>query len=255
MITMYGDLWKSWGVADLFLIEGHATLDQYGMYSTGSPSARQAKARYPSLPDAIASMIKSECEVTATGRNMAQMYSPYYLKVSDGWPERKMGFIQVREGPRTSPNVNVLKPSVEQLIAWCAEHPEAQVHMPYVAYGTSFSFVPPLLDTLPDTVTCWLPSNHKPKPLSIPEGHEYYPAMSLLDGDFIANGFRLKGQQYETALYRLYSSLHTTRNGRLNQHLTIMSYIENGNDIQGAYETGRNKFNSLARMFPPRGGG
>ena len=138
--------------------------------------------------------------------------------------------------------------STHSLIRWLEINGDVRVDMPMVGWGTSMDNW--FLNLLPECVNCWLPLSARPISLSIPEGHHFYPAMSTLDGDFMAYGFRKYGPKFEEALYSLYNGLDTKRNGRLLQFITAEAYIGNGGDKDGAIHVGRNTFNKLLHEFP-----
>lgn len=250
MNICYGSAWRAFSEADLFLIESHSTITKDGNYLMGSISEREANARYPALSGSIAKMVMSVSGHVEEGGG-STVYPPHYFVVSPRWPKKKMGFIQVRKGGRTNLDWDIIEESVSRLKEWCKDHEDAKVHMPYIGGGLSIEFIDPLLRSLPDNVTCWMRSNWKPSlPPALPEGHRYYPALSTLDGDWMAYGFSSFGFQFEEALNAMYKSITTDQSGRLNQYLAIEAYLTNGKDLRGAYETGRNIYNKLMEDYP-----
>jgi hypothetical protein len=140
-----GNMWSAYPQADLFLITTNSTLKNDGCLVMGTGIALEAAQRYLVLPHKL-------------GIAVARKGPTYGLLVAKNWPTTKIGAFQVKTDWRQPASLDLIALSTKMLIAWCAEHPDAQVHLNFPGIGAgklSANTVTSIIKELPDTVTVW----------------------------------------------------------------------------------------------------
>lgn len=140
-----GDMWSAFEQADLFLVTTNSVLNRDGALVMGAGIAKQAKDRFPGLDKVL-------------GKAALAAGEPYGLLVSPRWPSAKLGAFQTKANWKEGSSPALIAFSTGKLLAWCQEHPTAQVHLnlPGVGLGgLSREQVLPVLASLPDSVTVW----------------------------------------------------------------------------------------------------
>ena len=143
-----GDMWTVYPAADLFLVTTNATITTRGALVMGQGIARQAKERFPGLDIALGRQIQALCGNLCV----------YGLLVSPRWPEAKLGAFQVKRHYSQPASLELIRRSTAALCTWCANHPDACVHLnfPGIGYGHLHrENVLPIIAQLPDQVTVW----------------------------------------------------------------------------------------------------
>jgi hypothetical protein len=143
-----GDMWETYEDADLFLITTNSTLRKDGALVMGQGIAWQAKERFPGLDLALGTQIQTTCG----------SLGEYGLHISPRWPAAKLGAFQVKRHYSQPASLELIQRSTATLCVWCAEHPDAGVHLnfPGVGYGRlRREEVLPIIIQLPDQVTIW----------------------------------------------------------------------------------------------------
>jgi len=141
-------MWSVYDDADLFLITTNSTIRRDGRLVMGRGIARQARDRFPGLAGAFGRQILSCCG------NQGE----YGLLVSPRWPEAKLGAYQVKRHYGQPANLELVRHSTTALCAWCADHPEALVHLNFPGVGNGRlqrEDVLPIVAQLPARVTVW----------------------------------------------------------------------------------------------------
>lgn len=148
-----GDMWSAFEDADLFLITTNSVVNRHGALVMGAGIVRQARERYPGLDAALGSA------VLQAGDRYGLLVSPRWFIPPDGsGPTAKLGAFQTKVHWREDSSPELIAFSTGKLLAWCREHPAAQVHLnlPGVGLGgLSREQVLPVLASLPDSVTVW----------------------------------------------------------------------------------------------------
>jgi hypothetical protein len=162
MILEYGNMWDAWDEADLFLITTNACVKPNACLVMGAGIAKQARDRWPaldfSLGRALLDKAIHETKFVRLGRNYTLLEPEYSLLVSSNWPKRKLGLLQVKRHFHMDASIGIIQRSTDALIAWCAERPEAEVHLnfPGIGHGgLSHDAVMPIIERLPHNVRIW----------------------------------------------------------------------------------------------------
>jgi hypothetical protein len=141
-------MWTAFAAADLFLITTNSAIRKDGALVMGRGIARQARDQFPGLAEAL-------------GQHILNTYGSlgeYGLLISPRWPDAKLGAFQVKRHYSQEASLELVRRSTSALYAWCAEHPNASVHLNYpgVGYGRLHrEAVLPIIAQLPDQVTIW----------------------------------------------------------------------------------------------------
>jgi len=159
-----GDMWETYEDADLFLITTNSTLRKDGALVIGQGIAWQAKERFPGLDLALGRQIQTTCGSPSVSlracaeRSEVTGLGEYGLLISPRWPAAKLGAFQVKRHYSQPASLELIQRSTATLCVWCAEHPDAGVHLnfPGVGYGRlRREEVLPIIIQLPDQVTIW----------------------------------------------------------------------------------------------------
>ena len=140
-----GDMWSIWEETDLFLITTNATLKANGALVMGRGIAREARDRFPGLDLAL-------------GKAIGESGRVYGLLVSPRWPAKKLGAFQVKRHYREPADLELIRFSTEQLLAWLEEHPGVRVDLNFPGIGNGglpIQAVRPIVDMLPPNVHIW----------------------------------------------------------------------------------------------------
>ena len=140
-----GNMWSAYPQADLFLITTNSTLKNNGCLVMGKGIALEAAQRFPALPQKL-------------GIAVAREGATYGLLIAKNWPTAKIGAFQVKTDWRKPALPELIALSTQMLIDWCANHPDAQVHLNFPGIGAGGLYaglVLTIIQELPDTVTVW----------------------------------------------------------------------------------------------------
>lgn len=145
-----GNMFASYPDSDLFLVEGHGSVNRNGkMVMGGQGLIAQLPKKFPGVDAAMGKHLLT----TANGR--------YGVMISKQWAEgKKLGLFQtrLRWSDRVAPEL--VSYAVAKLKPWALENPTLRIDVehPDVSRGPLYDEVRTLLAELPDNVHIWTPA-------------------------------------------------------------------------------------------------
>lgn len=155
-----GTMFASYPDSDLFLVEGHGSVNRNGkMVMGGNGLIAQLPKKFPGVDAAMGKNLLA----TANGR--------YGVMISKQWAEgKKLGLFQTRArwSDRVAPEL--VSYAVAKLKPWALANPTLRVDVehPDLSNGALFDEVRGLLAELPDNVHIWTPAVAAPAPKTEP---------------------------------------------------------------------------------------
>jgi hypothetical protein len=205
------------------------------------------------LKDALAEKIKTKG--LKEDKGSYKVYNPYYLMVSERWPEAKLGLFQVKDYWGDSADLLLISTSCEELKEWISRGREKLGRDPVVVMpmpGTGNGRLPlrevmPYVEKLPDCVEVWQYADQEE--FKLPEGDDL---ALLLEGDkmtYLGNLSKLLDMTLKEISdlceeHGFYITADDDRE-RVQRYLLIESWQENGKDMSGAWHIARNKMRAL----------
>lgn len=266
MILKYGDMWSVYTEADLFLITASATVVGSGELVMNDGLAQEARDKFKafgiarSLGDAVASRAREEWGDRAVVwehiEGSVKTYKPYYLLISDQWPDARLGLFQNRNVHVDEPDEFLIAGAADALREWAEDKREEMQRKPVICLEypggdtLSLAVVRPLLAELPDTVQVWRANHETEWELTT----EDFSELAAADQEhFVIAACRIEDVDvgnYDDALHALFNGyLKDTWHGRLYQHLAVMAYLEaEGSErerIDGAHVRARSEIGRL----------
>lgn len=149
-----GNMFASYPDSDLFLVEGHGSVNRSGKMTMGGKGLiAQLPGKFPGVDTAMGKNLLT----TANGR--------YGVMISKQWAEgKKLGLFQtrLRWSDRVAPEL--VSYAVAKLKPWALENPTLRIDVehPDVSRGPLYDEVRTLLAELPDNVHIWTPAAATP---------------------------------------------------------------------------------------------
>lgn len=141
-----GDMWTAYPTADLFCVTSNATLKQNGELVMGAGIAGEVRRCFPGLPRLIGKKL-----ISVYGESRVLPDYGFYLL-------GKMALFQTKRLWHKKAELGLIELSTRGLLAYCQEHPLAQVHLNFPGIGRGGlprNRVLPIIEVLPDSVTVW----------------------------------------------------------------------------------------------------
>ena len=143
-----GDMWSAFDEADLFCITTNSTLRHDNSLVMGAGIAKQAKDRFPALPQ-------------MAGAAILKTFNPvmYGLIVSPRWKDgKKIALFQTKIHWQAIASLEVISMATQKLKEIAQANPTAKIHLNYPGIGLGALdplHVATIIRVLPDNVSVW----------------------------------------------------------------------------------------------------
>jgi hypothetical protein len=176
-----GNMWDTYDEAELFLITANSYVKQDGHLIMGAGIALEAKERFPGVDLAMGKHMR---------KHFCRSQGDYYVMISDGWPEKKLGLFQVKRHFSEPADLQLIELSAAKLAWMMNNRPWVNVHMNFPGIGAGkqsvFDVVKslhPLMEPQEWTVHMWMTKNSQRKiRFEIIGRHEMKMSTSLPEG-------------------------------------------------------------------------